>query len=360
MESHMHIWREAPLSETLRFCKDTLDEFGYETISLLALTDHWRPDPFKSLHQNAKTLYLKDKLSPRVYAYAHPHMKGIGPEDRGEYYFNQAKFYRACGFDGIKLHYAAFVYRDQYPHIPLSDYRYEPFFRWLEEEQIHVVIHLTAPEVCFIKDILQIPQNQRKFYAADSLFDGLDFWTLNKDFTDMMDKFPNLNVTLAHFGFLSMHMDLAEEWLQKYPNMTLDFCPSLFMYYDFMNAPDAWKAFFLRHSDRLLYGTDIGSNNRDEKHEESAHLVHLVRGFLEGSESIHEFDDTFVPIPLPDDILKKFYKTNILRCLGGRAPFPADLERMAAELPIARAEGIPTPLAAENLRILSKAFREKL
>ena len=356
MESHMHIWREIPLAETLQFCRDTLDEFGYETLSLLALTDHWRPDPFRALHQNSKTLYLKNALSPNVYAYAHPHMKGLGPEDRGEYYLDQAKFYHACGFDGIKLHYASFVYADKYPHIPLSDKRYEPFFAWLEQEQIHVVIHLTAPELCFLKSIDDVPENQRKYYQGGKGFEEFDFAAQNKDFTDMMDKFPNLNVTLAHFGFITMHMDWAEEWLQKYPNLTFDFCPSLFMYYDFMNAPDAWKAFFLRHSDRLLYGTDIGSNNRDTVHEESGHLVHLVRGFLEGPAPVQDFDDTFIPIPLPDEVLAKIYKTNILRCLGNRAPLQTDLGRMREELPRAEAEGVPTPLAAENLEILRKAF----
>ena len=56
-ESHMHIWREIPLEESLDFFRRTRADFGYETIALLALEDHWRPDPYRALQQNLKTAY---------------------------------------------------------------------------------------------------------------------------------------------------------------------------------------------------------------------------------------------------------------------------------------------------------------
>ena len=356
VDSHMHIWREQPLEDTVEFMKWVLGRYDYETISLLALVDHWRPDPLKSTMQNLKVMYLKKALAPKVYAYAHPHLRGLGPEDRGEYLLNQAKYYMDCGFDGIKLHYAHRTYTPEHPHIPLSDPRQEPFFAWLEQEQIPVVIHLTAPETAFCPDISLVPANQRKFYSGKPWHPELSLEYLLKDFTDMMDKFPNLWITVAHFGFITWHMDWCEKWLEKYPNLSFDLCPSLFMYYDFQNNPTAWRQFFLKYSDRIIYGTDIGSNNKDAQREEPDQLVNLVRGFFDQTEPIEAFNDVFYPIPLPEDVLRKLFKDNVMNYLGNRPPRQPDYGRMAAELELEASLGIPSALAAENLEKMRVAF----
>jgi len=49
----------------------------------------------------------------------------------------------------------------------------------------------------------------------------------------MMRKHPKLKIVLAHFGFLTEHIDWASDWLDEFENLYFDLTPSLFMYYDF-------------------------------------------------------------------------------------------------------------------------------
>lgn len=353
-DSHMHIWRELPLAETVAFHKWVLDRFDYETVAIMSII--WEPkDPPTRAHmQNLKSMYLKKELAPRAYAYAGLHFDGLTPEDDGEYFLQQAKYYRACGYDGMKMFYPVGVYTAGFPHLHLSDPRYEKYFAYLEQEQIPLTIHLGGPEVCFA-DIEQVPVSQRKWHNKN--------WTVHlhdvlRDFEKVLDKFPKLNVTIAHFAFITWHMDWAERWFEKYENLALDLTPSLFMYFDFQENPKEWTEFFLKYADRIIYGTDIGSNTLDLERYEPDALTHVVRGFFEETEPIHEFEEVFYPMPLPDDVLKKIYRDNFVRKCG-ETPRPVNYALMAKELELEAATPGHSQLDLENLEIMRKAFLQE-
>ena len=61
-DSHMHLWREMPLSDTVAFHKWVMEEFGYDTISLMAICEQ-KKEPTRAVMQNLKTMYLKKMLS---------------------------------------------------------------------------------------------------------------------------------------------------------------------------------------------------------------------------------------------------------------------------------------------------------
>lgn len=354
-DSHMHVWREMPMADTVAFHKWVIEEFGYDTISVMAICEQ-PPVPTRAIMQNLKTMYLKKVLSPDVYAYAGIHFKELSPDDNGDYFLNQAKFIKACGYDGIKMFYPMTMYKNGFPYINLSDSRFDKFFSFVEHEQIPVTIHLGGPEVCFSENIEDVPESQRKWYVGKTehhLFEAF------RDFTAMMDKFPKLKITVAHFAFITWHMDWAEEWLSKYENLYFDLTPSLFMYFDFQENPAHWTEFFKKYADRIIYGTDIGSNTLDVVKYEPGALCHVVRGFFEETEPIHEFDEIFYPMPLSDDILKKIYKENIMRCYGNKPPKEADYERMLCEIALEERMGVPTELAAKNIEIMKAEFLKK-
>ena len=209
-DSHMHVWREMPMEDTVAFHSWVMEEFGYETISVMSICEQ-KPEPTRAIMQNLKTMYLKKMLSPRVYAYAGLHFQGLTPEDDGTYFLEQAKYYNACGYDGIKMFYPISMYLQGYPFIRLSDPRFEKFFGYMEDMGMPINIHLGGPEVCF-GDINEIPESQRKWHIGDCPVHLFDMFA---DFTGMMDKFPKLKIMVAHFAFITWHMDWAEEWLAK-------------------------------------------------------------------------------------------------------------------------------------------------
>jgi len=351
-DSHMHLWREMPLADSVDFHSWVIKEFGYDTISLMAICEQ-AVEPTRAVMQNLKTMYLKKVLSPNVYAYSGLHFRELSPDDDGTYFLNQAKYIKACGYDGIKMFYPMLMYRTGFPYIKLSDSRFDKFFSYVEREQIPLTLHLGAPEVCFAENIEDVPLSQRKWYigkAEHHLFEAFD------DFKKMMDKFPKLKITVAHFAFITWHMDWAEEWLSKYENLHFDLTPSLFMYFDFQENPKEWKEFLIKHADRIIYGTDIGSNTLDVVKYEPGALCHVVRGFFEETEPIHEFEETFYPMPLPDDVLKKIYKENIMKCYGNKPPKKADYERLLEEIAREEAWGIETKLQAENIETMRAEF----
>ena len=351
-DSHMHLWREMPLEDSIAFHSWVMEEFGYNTISLMAIC-HQTPEPTRAIMQNLKTMYLKKVLSPNVYAYGGLHFRDLSPCDDGSYFLNQAKYIKACGYDGIKMFYSMMMYKPESICPRLSDPIYDKYFEYVEREQIPVTLHLGAPEVCFAENIEMVPESQRKWYIGNRKPNLQDAF---EDFEKMMDKFPKLNITVAHFAFITWHMDLAEKWLNKYENLCLDLTPSLFMYFDFQENPKAWTEFFIKYADRIIYGTDTGSNTLDVVKYEPAALCHVVRGFFEETEPIREFDEVFYPMPLPDDVLKKIYKENIMKKYGNKPPKASDYERLLEEIAREEAWGVPTELAAENLEKMRAEF----
>ena len=351
-DNHMHLWKEMKLSNTVKFNEWIMEEFGYETITLNAFFEQMYVP--RAYQPNLKIMYLKKLYPDRVYCHAGFRYSLFSPDDDGEYFLNQAKYYKLCGYDGIKMLYNFRLFGEGFPYMRISDSRYDKLFEYMEREQFPIIIHIGAPEVCF-GDINEVPESQKKWHAGDCdfhLYDMLD------DFRRMMDKFPKLRVTVAHFGFITWHPDWAEEWLTKYENLYFDLKPSLFMFFDFQEKPDVWKKFFFKYQDRIIYGTDTGSNTMDEKIYEPAALCHVVRGFFEETEPFSEFDEMFYPMPLPDDILRKFYKGNMLRFRQNKAPLQGDFERLKKEFEVEESMDL-TELSKENLEIMKKEFMIK-
>jgi predicted TIM-barrel fold metal-dependent hydrolase len=76
---------------------------------------------------------------------------------------------------------------------------------------------------------------------------------------DMLDCFPELNITFAHFFFLSDDPDEAVRVMEKYPNVHFDLTPGGEMFVNFSKNPQYWHDFFTHYSDRILFGTDSNS-----------------------------------------------------------------------------------------------------
>ena len=127
------------------------------------------------------------------------------------------------------------------------------------------------------------------------------------------------------------------------------------MYFDFQEKPQEWREFLIKHADRIMYGTDTGSNSLDAVNYEPAALCHVVRGFFEEKEPIHEFEEVFYPVELPDEALRKIYKENVMNFYGG-APRTGNYKLMKAELELEENKEYPSPFTKENLKIMREEF----
>ena len=349
-DNHMHIWRMLPMEETVAFHREILENYGYSSITLLAVNEVPNPSSTKSGMPNLKVMYVKEKLYPRVYAHASLHLKNGDVKSTSEELLSQAKMYYDAGFDGIKMFYNAYMYEVGYP--PLSYRIYEPFFQFMEEKGFPIVLHLGEAELCW-RDPELIPPTQRKWRITNTYVHLYDIF---RDFLTVMDRHPKLKMVLAHFGSVTEHPDWAGQWLDKYENLYFDLTPSPFIYYDFQKNKEVWTEFFTKYQDRILYGTDIGSNTLDVEKKEPDALVHLVKGFFTETEPIFELGEEFSPMPLPEPILRKIFRENMLRLYDGDPPRPLCKEALYPEFQWEDTFGIHSPLLEENLREIKKTF----
>lgn len=350
-DNHTHIWRELPLDDTVKFFSDAFENFGYDSITTLAINEQPRnAQKNRALAPNLKGLYLKKIFAKRIYSYAGLHLMQGDKKSTASDFLNQAKMYYDAGFDGMKLFYSSGMYEEGYPQLRYKIY--EPYFKYMEDMQFPIIIHIGGPEMCF-RDIEEIPPDQRKWHVKNCY---IHFNDMIDDLISMMNKFPKLRIVLAHFGFISEHIDVAKEWLEKYENMYFDLTPSLFMYYDFQKKKKEWTEFFIKYQDRIIYGTDIGSNVEDLERAEPKALNHVVKGFFCETETIHEFNEDFSPMVLPDDVLKKIYKENMLKLHNYKEPREISDKAIFPEIEFEEKYGGKSEFSEKNFGILKKAF----
>ena len=287
--------------------------FGYDSCCFLSCECF----PEGGSAQNALGLYLK-LLFPNCYAFGSlEYRSGIEPAV-------QARQLMTCGFDGIKMiEQKPTVRRDL--KIALNDPRYFPFYAYLEEQQISLLAHVADPEEFWNPDLIPIWAKEAgydysggEYPAKEQLYDEVE---------DVLNRFPRLPVILAHLFFLSADLPRLDALLHRHPNVSLDIVSGTEMYFNFTRDPAAWRAFFLRYADRIIYGTDNCNMNSAEELENARITNRFQLGFLTTDACIPAWDKHVQGIALPDDACRKILGGNFRR-LAGNAP--RTLNRSAA------------------------------
>ncbi len=142
-------------------------------------------------------------------------------------------------------------------------------------------------------------------------------------------KHPKTTFISVHFGNNAEDLDYVDRILDTYPNVYIDTAARLGEIG--RHPPDKVRNFFIKHADRVLFGTDIGLSERgimlgstgrevpteaDIKPFYDAHWR-----FFEGHEKAIAHPTpvqgrwTIDAIDLPDDVLLKLYRDNAMRVL---------------------------------------------
>lgn len=163
---------------------------------------------------------------------------------------------------------------------------YDRAFSVMEADGVPITIHSGDPQHNW--DITKVSDYALKhgWFYGDGTFPSCE--DLYRENFEMLDRHPDLNVTFAHFFFLSGEMERVRKILKKYPRLKLDITPGGEMFVGFAKDINAWHDFFEEFSDRILFGTDCA----DIKVKESnAALTESVRDVL-----LHDRSDYDMPI----------------------------------------------------------------
>ncbi|NLO85788.1 MAG: amidohydrolase family protein [Clostridiales bacterium] len=235
----------------------------------------------------------------------------------------------AMGFDGVKMVELKPTVQKRL-HVKISDPCYDPVFSYMEEKQIPLLLHVADPETFWSKE--QCPEFALK---KGWLYENGGYpekEALYQDTEAMLDRHPNLQVSLAHFYFLSDDIGRAQRIMDRYPNVRFDLTPGTEMYGNFTKTPEAWHDFFIKYQDRIMLGTDNGGLSADgmmpmsEKIDYAIHNVGTVRRFLETADRFDGHGMHLAGIDLPVSALEKIYHLNFEKMVGTQ-PKKVDMVR---------------------------------
>ncbi|MBQ9131558.1 MAG: amidohydrolase family protein [Clostridia bacterium] len=140
---------------------------------------------------------------------------------------------------------------------------------------------------------------------------------------NVMQRYPQLNVTFAHFLFLSEQPELLEELFAKYPNMAIDVTPGTEMYGVFTERRDYYRTFFEKYADRIIFGSDAGI----PKYDSNVELVEAVYRVMTEDTEVEIWKLPARGLQLSDDACRLILCENFLRRSGSQ-PKPVDREAL--------------------------------
>jgi predicted TIM-barrel fold metal-dependent hydrolase len=207
--------------------------------------------------------------------------------------------------------------------VRIDDARLDPIWTKAGELGIPVLIHSGDP-TAFSEPVDRF--NER----YDELKDHPD-WSINgpqfptkKDVLSQRDnliaRHPGTIFIGAHLGMSPEDLSYASELLSKYPNYYVDIASTL---HELGRQPFTAREFFIKHQDRILFGTDSGFGvDRPEWPLERSYRTYVR--FLETHDEYFEYPLWGIQnqgrwriygIDLPDDVLEKVYYQNAARIL---------------------------------------------
>lgn len=315
------------------------EEAGVEAVAVVCTPDE------KRLSMVPDAMHLKGRFPERVYVFGGLDISPLfmTPDIAGEAFAHYVDVLNEMGADGIKMIEGKAIIRKQLPIPDFDTPVYAPYWEKLAETQTPLIFHVNDPEEFW--DPARVPDWAREmgwFYGDGTYIDNEDQY---RQVLNVLDRHPNLNVTFAHFFFLSAQLERLGEYLDQYPGMHVDLTPGIEMYHNFSKDPQRVRDFFLKYQDRILYGTDIGARallaDREGgiEQEESLARVEVIRGFLENDGPFtltHEGflfggkEAVFQGIDLPQAVLDKIYTQNFVDFAGER-PKPLKPEAIVEE-----------------------------
>ncbi|MFW9995539.1 MAG: amidohydrolase family protein [Candidatus Odinarchaeota archaeon] len=144
-----------------------------------------------------------------------------------------------------------------------------------------------------------------------------------QQFVNIVANNPELNVIGVHMAGNSERLSELAEWLDTYPNLFLDTSATKWITRELSRKPEDAREFFIRYSNRLLYGSDLVNSSQDDFYYHSRYWTHriLFETSLTRELPFNDPDSSVQPasingLDLPVNVLEKFYHTNAKKILG--------------------------------------------
>lgn len=141
----------------------------------------------------------------------------------------------------------------------------------------------------------------------------------------LLERYPGLDVVGAHMGGYPERLDLLTRWLARYPNLYLDTSATKWVVRELGRQQAEARDFFLRHADRILFGSDLVVMFGDsfDYYTSRFHVqrtlwessVHQPSMIFDPDATAPDFPDgaEIRPLALPEATLRQIYWENACR-----------------------------------------------
>jgi predicted TIM-barrel fold metal-dependent hydrolase len=157
-------------------------------------------------------------------------------------------------YDGLKLLCGKPNHR-QSINVALDSEVFRPMLDKLESTGFPVLWHISDPPEFWSEHTVPMWAKARGWWYPEGTPSKAQ---IDAEFANVLAGHPKLRLIWPHFGFLADRLDEAAQRLDCYPNLMLDLAPGIEMYHHFTAQHERAKAFFTRHFDRIIFGSDLG------------------------------------------------------------------------------------------------------
>ena len=346
VDSHVHIRS----FESLDFLDGYLKKYNLNKINIVSLACEDQSE----ITQNLLCALFKHMHPGNAYAYGslmYPYypLDDMIPD---EYNFvDQVKRLMDMGFDGIKMLEGKPTLRKKIG-VPLDSPIFDEYYSYLEEQKIPIVFHAADPETFWDRETAPEFSFAQGWFYGDGTFSEKE--TIYKEINGILNKFPNLRVTFAHFYFLSNYVERAQAFLDRWKNVSLDITPGREMYDNFSRKPSEWKAFFTEYKDRIIFGTDMEDSMFQGG---PSDIINTMRRFLETDDKFDNWGFKINGLALDKAVIDKIYCKNF-ESYAGKVPKRVHVEMLLDECRRIRGIAVESPALNTVVPEIGKIINE--
>lgn len=236
----------------------------------------------------------------------------------GEWVAARLRAQAAHGAGGLKIWkpFGLHVRDEQRARVAVDDARLDPLWQAAGELRLPVLVHVADPVAFF--DPLDGSNERWDELGAhpDWHFPSPPyppFLQIVAEFARLVERHPATTFVGAHVACYAENLAWVGALLDRCPNLYVDFSARIG---ELGRVPYSARRFFLRHADRILFGTDAGPD--------LAAYRRYYR-FLETDDEYFSYDGRVVSsqgrwciygLHLPDDVLRRVYFANAQRLFG--------------------------------------------
>lgn len=322
-DGHLHTFRfKVSMRESIKLFERQFERFNVGKMTFLALPCDACPGRVEFKHtdliDNIRVMYFKSVFSPNGYAYAGLEYNELDITDKeavAQDLLRQVKEFKKVGYDGMKMYEGHPNHRKLLGY-PLYDEVFDPYFDWCEKENFPILMHLANPAHFWDETKVSDYWKARGCYFDETFPTFDDF---HVEILKRMEKNPRLNLSLAHWGFLTWNKEAAEKFM-SFENTILDICPGGDNFFRILEDKEYWVPFIEKYADRITYGTD--SYNFEYDNEENwvkatGHRPLLCQRFFATDKEEYDYcGDSYTGIGLKKELCEKIFYDNLDQMLG--------------------------------------------